>query len=98
MVAACHRLAGEKVAAIAIAYLHAYANPIHEHRTAEIVRSILGPDVFITCSSDILPEIREYERTSTTVINAYLGPILCEYFASLKRNLENLASMHQYKS
>ena len=90
VVAACHRLAGEKVAAIAIAYLHAYANPIHEHRTAEIVRSILGPDVFITCSSDILPEIREYERTSTTVINAYLGPILCEYFASLKRNLKKL--------
>lgn len=63
VVAACERLAAENVAAVAIAYLHAYANPVHEQRSAEIVRELLGPDVFITCSSDILPEIREYERT-----------------------------------
>ncbi|MGB0631575.1 MAG: hydantoinase/oxoprolinase family protein [Alphaproteobacteria bacterium] len=90
VVAACKRLAAENVAAVAIAYLHAYANPAHEQRSAEIVRDILGPDVFITCSSDILPEIREYERTSTTVINAYLGPILTGYFDSLQRHLKQI--------
>ena len=90
VVAACERLAAENVAAVAIAYLHAYANPVHEQRSAEIVRELLGPDVFITCSSDILPEIREYERTSTTVINGYLGPILTGYFDSLQHHLKQI--------
>lgn len=90
VIAACERLAQEDVAAVAIAYLHSYANPAHEQRTAEIVRDKLGADVFITCSSDILPEIREYERTSTTVINAYLGPILTAYFTSLRRHLNTI--------
>ena len=88
--AACERLAGEGVAAIAISYLHAYANPDHERRTARIAREILGSGVFITCSSDILPEIREYERTSTTVINACLGPVMAGYFDSLGRRLEEI--------
>ena len=90
VVAACERLAEENVAAVAIAYLHAYANPAHEQRSADIAREVLGTDVFITCSSDILPEIREYERTSTTVINAYLGPILSGYFVSLQRHLKQI--------
>ena len=90
VVAACERLAREDVAAVAIAYLHSYANPAHEQRSAEIVRDVMGPEIFITCSSDILPEIREYERTSTTVINAYLGPILTAYFASLRRHLDSI--------
>tara|TARA_Y100001954_G_scaffold218464_1_gene251684 strand:+ start:2194 stop:4266 length:2073 start_codon:yes stop_codon:yes gene_type:complete len=90
VVAACERLAEGNVAAVAIAYLHAYANPAHEQRSAEIAREVLGTDVFITCSSDILPEIREYERTSTTVINAYLGPILSGYFDSLQRHLKQI--------
>ena len=90
VVAACERLAEENVAAVAIAYLHAYANPAHEQRSADIAREVLGTDVFITCSSDILPEIREYERTSTTVINAYLGPILSGHFVSLQRHLKQI--------
>jgi len=90
VIAACERLTREDVAAVAIAYLHSYANPVHEKRSAEIVRDMMGPDIFITCSSDILPEIREYERTSTTVINAYLGPILTAYFSSLRRHLESI--------
>ena len=48
-----------------------YASPSHERRVLAILRDVLGEAVFITCSSDILPIIREYERTSTTVINAY---------------------------
>src|SRR5262249_52319379 len=61
----------------------------------------LGDAVFITCSSDILPVIREYERTGTTVINAYLGPILKKYFASLQRHLASIgvaAPLHVMKS
>ncbi len=84
--AAAAQLAAAGVESVAIALLHSYANPAHEKRVAEIVAAAL-PNAFITCSSDILPEIREYERTSTTVINAYLGPILRGYFASLRRHL-----------
>ena len=87
--AAAERLAAAGVDAAAIALLHAYANPAHEKRVAEIVARAM-PNAFITCSSDILPEIREYERTSTTVINAYLGPILRGYFASLRKHLDTL--------
>lgn len=87
--AAAERLAAAGVESVAIALLHAYANSAHEKRVAEIVAAAL-PSAFITCSSDILPEIREYERTSTTVINAYLGPILRGYFASLRKHLDAL--------
>ncbi|MDP6269016.1 MAG: hydantoinase/oxoprolinase family protein, partial [Alphaproteobacteria bacterium] len=80
------RLKAAGVEAVAISLLHAYANPDHERRVAEILRQHLE-SAFITCSSDILPLIREYERTSTTVINAYLGPILERYFVSLSRHL-----------
>jgi N-methylhydantoinase A len=77
-----HALAAEGVDALAISMLHAYANPAHERRAAEIVREVAG-DIFITCSSDVLPEIREYERTSTAVVNAYLGPTVRGYLSSL---------------
>ena len=86
--AAVARIAGAEIEAIAVSLLHAYANPVHERRVAEIVRAALSADVFITCSSDILPVIREYERTSTTVINAFLGPTLRQYFESLRRHLD----------
>ena len=88
--AACDTLLEANVSAVAIAYLHSYANPEHEKRTAKIVNEILGQDVYVTCSSDILPEIREYERTSTTVINAYLGPLLKAYFNSLEVHLKKI--------
>jgi N-methylhydantoinase A len=72
---AAERLKDAHVESVAVSLLHSYANPSHERRVLAILRDILGEAVFITCSSDILPIIREYERTSTTVINAYLGPI-----------------------
>ena len=74
--AACFREA--KVEAVAIGFLHAYRNPIHERRAAEILRQAL-PGVFICLSSDVLPEFREYERFSTTVMNAYLMPRMDGY-------------------
>jgi len=81
------KINAENVQALAICLLHSYVNPDHERRIAEIAQSILPDNVFITCSSDVLPEIREYERTSTTVINAYLGPVVAEYVASLTTRL-----------
>ncbi|MGE0800851.1 MAG: hydantoinase/oxoprolinase family protein [Lautropia sp.] len=90
VVAAARQLAQAGVEAVAISLLHAYANPAHEQRTYRILREHLSPEVFLCCSSDILPVIREYERTSTTVINAYLGPILRRYFESLHAHLRSV--------
>ena len=67
---AAARLKAADVEAVAISLLHAYADPAHEKRVQAMLRDTLGDGIFITCSSDILPVIREYERTSTTVINA----------------------------
>ena len=79
-------LARSDVEAVAVSFLHAYANPAHERRVAEILRAAL-PDAFICISSDVLPEIREYERTSTTVVNAYVGPVMARYLSSLREQL-----------
>jgi len=76
------------VEAIAVAFLHSYANPAHERRAGEILRAAL-PEAHLTLSSDILPEIREYERTSTAVINAYVGPPVAGYIESLERQLKD---------
>jgi N-methylhydantoinase A len=75
-----------RVDAVAIALLHSYANPAHERRVAELVRAAL-PQAYVTCSTEILPEIREYERTSTAVVNAYVGPTVRNYLSLLARDL-----------
>jgi N-methylhydantoinase A len=85
--AAAQAVRGDEVDAVAIALLHSYASPEHEHRVAEIVREIVGEGVYVTCSADILPEIREYERTSTAVVNAYVGPAVSSYISSLAGKL-----------
>ena len=98
---AAGRFSAERIEAVAVCLLHSYANPVHEKRVAAILREALGDGVFITCSADILPVIREYERTSTTVINAYLGPTLARYFDSLRRHLAGIgidAPIHVMKS
>jgi N-methylhydantoinase A len=81
------RLKGLKIEAVAVCFLHSYSNSAHERRVGEILRSKLG-DAFISLSVDVLPEIREYERTSTTVINAYIGPTVVTYLDSLVLRLE----------
>ena len=85
--AAAEQARAEGVDAIAISFLHAYANPTHERRAAEIVREVVGDAVYVTCSSEILAEIREYERTSTAVVNAYVGPVVEQYLRSLETRL-----------
>jgi len=79
----------EAVISVAICLLHSYANPAHEQAVADAVRVAL-PDVAISVSSEILPEIKEYPRTSTTVINAYVQPIVRAYITALDARLRAL--------
>jgi len=78
------------IEAIAVSLLHSYANPQHEVRVRDLLREIVGNGMYITCSHEILPEIREYERTSTAVVNAYLGPIVTSYLEALIRELQGI--------
>ncbi|MDD9902198.1 MAG: hydantoinase/oxoprolinase family protein [Rhodospirillaceae bacterium] len=80
-------LLDEKVEAIAVCLLNAYANPVHERAIAEIIRA-KAPDLPFCISFDVLPEMKEYERTSTTVINTYIMPIVKGYLESLRRELD----------
>jgi N-methylhydantoinase A len=80
------RLRREEVTAIAVCFLHSYANPDHERRVGERLKEAF-PDAFISLSVDILPEVREYERTSTTTINALVGPPMRDYLESLLNTL-----------
>jgi len=86
---AVDRLVGEGVESIAVCLLHAYANPSHEQAVGAIV-SDRAPGVALTLSSDILAEMREFERTSTTVTNAYVMPVMARYLASLERELTRI--------
>lgn len=81
-------LAQAGVEAVAICFLHSYVNPEHERRVAQILREELPEDCFICASYDVLPEMREYERTSTTVVNAYVGPVVRTYLEKLVQRLE----------
>jgi len=76
----------EKVEAIVISFLFSFLNPRHEQRTAEICREMF-PQALISLSSEICPEFREYERTCTTVMNGYLGPVIKQYMDHLMERL-----------
>ena len=71
-------LADHGVASVAVGLLHAYANPVHERRVAEILRARL-PDLSVTLASGVCPEIREFERLSTACANAYVKPLMSRY-------------------
>lgn len=75
--------------AISVALLHAYANPDHERRIAERIRQ-RAPGVALSLSSDVSPKFREYERTSTTVTNAYVMPIVDRYVRHLEATLAEI--------
>jgi N-methylhydantoinase A len=87
--AAVSRLRDEGIEAIAVCLLHAYANPDHERRVRDIIRSAWA-EVPITCSHDVAPELREYERSSTTVANAYVQPLAERYLERLEAGLEEI--------
>jgi N-methylhydantoinase A len=84
--AACKALKAEGVEAVAVCFLHAYANPEHERVAGEMIRKAM-PGVYLSLSHDILREYREFERMSTTVVNAYIGPKVGGYVKSLKSSL-----------
>ena len=77
----------ERVEAIAISLLFSFLNPRHEKRVAEICRDAF-PEALVSLSSEICPEFREYERTCTTVMNGYLGPVIKRYMDNLMNRLE----------
>ena len=81
------RLLDEKVEAIAICLINAYANPDNERFVEDIVRE-MAPDIPLCISADVLPEMKEYERTSTTVINAYVLPVVGTYLTALRKGLD----------
>ena len=87
--AALDKLLDNGVQAIAVALINSYANDRHERRIAEIIRE-RGVDVPLCLSCEVHPEIKEYERTSTTVVNAYILPVVGTYLRSLERVLNRL--------
>ena len=80
-------LKAEDVDSVAVCYLHAYRDPAHEQATRDALAKAM-PDAYVSLSSDVLPQIKEYERVSTTVVNAYVGPILERYLTRLAERLE----------
>jgi N-methylhydantoinase A len=87
---ALDRLLGQGIEALAVCLLNAWANPIHEERIKAIVER-RAPGLPLCISSEVLPEIKEYERTSTTVINTYVLPIVRRYLATLRTGLDGIA-------
>ena len=78
-----------KVEAIAICLLHSYMNSAHENQLAQLIRKKY-PGMYVTVSSEVIAEMREYERTSTTVFNAYSGPLALKHFRGLDEKLREV--------
>ena len=75
-------LAREGAEALAVCFLFSYLNPAHEQRAAEIIRSRF-PDLYASLSHEVIPQIKEFDRLSTTVINSYVGPVFSRYLTRL---------------
>ncbi|MGH7047604.1 MAG: hydantoinase/oxoprolinase family protein [Stellaceae bacterium] len=86
VVALADRLAAERIEAVAVGFLHSFTNPAHERRVGEILADRL-PGIAVTLSSDVSPEMREYERFSTACANAYVQPLIGRYLGNLADRL-----------
>ncbi len=93
---AVRRLRAKGVTAIAVVYLFSFMNPSHEERTAQIIREE-HPDCRVSLSSLIFPVIREYQRISTTVVDAYVGPVIESYLRRLSTRLRELGMTTEQK-
>ena len=82
-------LKAQKIESVGISFLHSFMNDTHEKRAAEILKQAL-PDLYVSISCEVCPEIREYERTSTTVANAYIQPLMDGYLARMEDRLKDL--------
>ncbi len=87
--AAIRRLMDERVEAIAICLIHAYRNPAHERALAALCAQLV-PGIPVSCSSEVVSEIREYERASTVCANVYVMPLMARYLDDLERKLHGL--------
>ena len=85
--AAIETLKADGVESVAICYLHAYKDASHERASAEAVSAAL-PNAYVTVSADVLPQIKEFERVSTTAVNAYVGPAVGRYLGRLEERLQ----------
>jgi len=85
---AVDELLAQKVEAIAVCLLHSFANPAHELLIQDVIRK-KAPHLPCSISCEVLPEIKEYERTSTTVVNAYVTPIVARYLRALRKGLDD---------
>jgi N-methylhydantoinase A len=81
----------EAVRAVAVCFLHAYLNPVHERRVRDLIRERY-PDITVSLSSEVMPELGEYARLSTTVVNAYVQPVIERYVATLNEGLIGLGA------
>ena len=89
VLSACAELERFGVNAIAICFLHSYCNPQHERMAGEIVKEAM-PGCYVSMSHEILREFREYERMSTTVVNAYIAPTVAGYISNLRARLKSI--------
>ncbi len=89
VVAVARRIAATDATAVAISLLHGFRNPVHERRVREIVARE-APDLVVCTSSEVMPEIGEYERTSTTICNAYVLPVFGRYVRRLTDGLRRM--------
>ncbi len=80
------RLRAQTIESVAVSLMHAYANPAHETRIRDILIEEI-PDLYVSLSCEVSPEIREYERTSTVVANAYVQPLMASYLTRLEKEL-----------
>ncbi len=87
VVQAAKSLAEKGVRSFAICFLFSFMNKTHEERAAELIRAA-APDAFVSCSSHVLPRIREWPRYSTTLLNAFLAPVLSRYCGDMARGLD----------
>ena len=85
-----HRIGALGVRCVAVCFLFSFLRPEHEQRVRQILREELGEAVFVTLSSEVLPEFREFERLSTTTVNAYIGPVVSDYLNALRGRLDSL--------
>ncbi|MDQ8033776.1 5-oxoprolinase [Bordetella genomosp. 1] len=91
---AAEQLRDAGLQAVTVCFLHSYRNDAHERRAAEILREIM-PEAYISLSSEVLPEFREYERLSTTVLNATVGPRMERYLERFLARTRELGIVHE---
>lgn len=82
-------LTEQDLEAVAICFLYSYVNPTNERLVADLLTE-LAPELYVSCSHEVVPEFREYERMSTTVLNSYVGPVVSRYLRNLQSEVRDL--------